>query len=149
MFSHERVVLSSNSNRVVVRPIWIFAQNKIRQTNDSGSMGLICKALLSVWMVISRRSVRRSELHSQAKLEKLQLFIDSTVIRSPGNHRIWVPVGSKQSLSSVSIFVPNFCSFLIIRQKKQKIKILFYSGNFIQDWLCEALIEPKFCPKHI
>ena len=35
------------------------------------------------------------------------------------------PVGSKQSLSPVSIFVPNFCSFLMIRQKIKRSKFCF------------------------
>ena len=54
-----------------------------------------------------------------------------------------------------AIFVPSddLCPQLLLlfndQTKNPKIKMLFYSGNFIQDWLCETLIEPKFCPKHI
>ena len=51
----------------------------------------------------------------------------------------------------MAIFVPSVdlwpqLLWLIIRQK---LKNLFYPDNFIQDWLCETLMLPKFDPYHI
>ena len=67
---------------------------------------------------------------AKGALHKVLYYEGSTLNDKNNNSKKSGAVGSEQSLSPASIFVPNFFSFLIIRQK---IKMLFYSGNYIQD----------------
>ena len=55
-------------------------------------------------------------------------------------------VGSKQSLSPVSIFVPNFCSFLMIRQKIKRSKFCFipvisFKIGYVKHWLSQNFAQ--------
>ena len=56
------------------------------------------------------------------------------------------PVGSEQSLPPASIFVPNFCSFLIIRQQIKRsiccfIPVISFKIGYVKHWLSQNFAQ--------